>query len=50
MILQVVSFVFKLMSDWLSLVTSSWLLSIFVLFSIIGLIVNLVINSTADKG
>ena len=50
MIIQVVSFVFKLMSDWLSLVTSSWLLSIFVLFSIIGLIVNLVINSTADKG
>lgn len=50
MILQVVSFVFKLMSDWLSLVTSSWLLSIFVLFSIIGLVVNLVINSTADKG
>lgn len=50
MIIQVVSFVFKLMSDWLSLVTSSWLLSIFVLFSIIGLVVNLVINSTADKG
>lgn len=48
--IQVVSFVFKLMSDWLSLVTSSWLLSIFVLFSIIGLIVNLVINSTANKG
>ena len=50
MIIQVVSFVFKLMSDWLFLVTSSWLLSIFVLFSIIGLVVNLVINSTADKG
>lgn len=50
MIIQVVSFVFKLMSDWLNLVTSSWLLSIFVLFSIIGLVVNLVINSTADKG
>ena len=48
--IQVVSFVFKLMSDWLSLVISSWLLSIFVLFSIIGLIVNLVINSTANKG
>ena len=48
--IQVVSFVFKLMSDWLSLVTSSWLLSIFVLFSIIGLVVNLVINSTANKG
>lgn len=50
MMIQVVTFVFKLMSDWLSLVTSSWLLSIFVLFSIIGLVVNLVINSTADKG
>lgn len=47
--IKVVSFVFKLMSDWLSLVTSSWLLSIFVLFSIIGLVVNLVINSTANK-
>ena len=48
--IQVVSFVFKLMSDRLSLVTSTWLLSIIVLFSIIGLVVNLVINSTANKG
>ena len=47
--IKVVSFVFKLMSDWLSLVTSSWLLSIFVLFSIIALIVDLVVNSTANK-
>ena len=47
--IKVVSFVFKLMSDWLSLVTSSWLLSIFVLFSIIALVVDLVVNSTANK-
>lgn len=47
--IKVVTFVFKLMSDWLSLVTSSWLLSIFVLFSIIALVVDLVINSTANK-
>ena len=49
MMIQVVSFVFKLMTDWVSLVTSSWLLSIFVLFSIIALVVNLVVNSTANK-
>lgn len=48
--IQVVNFIFKLMSDWLFIITSSWLLSIFVLFSIIALIVNLVINSTANKG
>lgn len=47
--IKVVSFVFKLMSDWLLLVTSSWLLSIFVLFSIIALVVDLVVNSTANK-
>lgn len=47
--IQVVSFVFKLMTDWVSLVTSSWLLSIFVLFSIIALVVNLVVNSTVNK-
>jgi|GEM_PF-2060698 len=49
MMIQVVSFVFKLMTDWVNLVTSSWLLSIFVLFSIIALVVNLVVNSTANK-
>lgn len=49
MMIQVVTFVFKLMTDWVSLVTSSWLLSIFVLFSIIVLVVNLVVNSTANK-
>lgn len=49
MMIQVVTFVFKLMTDWVSLVTSSWLLSIFVLFSIIALVVNLVVNSTAYK-
>lgn len=48
--IQVVNFIFKLMSDWLAIVISSWLLSIFVLFSIIALIVNLVVNSTANKG
>lgn len=49
MMIQVVTFVFKLMTDWVSLVTSSWLLSIFVMFSIIALVVNLVVNSTANK-
>lgn len=49
MMIPVVTFVFKLMTDWVSLVTSSWLLSIFVLFSIIALVVNLVVNSTANK-
>lgn len=49
MMIQVVTFVFKLMSDWVNLVSSSWLLSIFVLFSIIALVVNLVVNSTANK-
>ena len=49
MMIQVISFVFKLMTDWVNLVTSSWLLSIFVLFSIIALVVNLVVNSTANK-
>lgn len=47
--IQVVNFIFKLMSDWLFIITSSWLLSIFVLFSIIALVVNLVVNSTANK-
>lgn len=45
----VVNFIFKLMSDWLAIVVSSWLLSIFVLFSVIALIVNLVVNSTSNK-
>jgi len=49
MMIQVVTFVFKLMTDWVNLVSSSWLLSIFVLFSIIALVVNLVVNSTANK-
>lgn len=49
MMIQVVTFVFKIMTDWVNLVTSSWLLSIFVLFSIIALVVNLVVNSTANK-
>ena len=47
--IQVVNFIFKLMSDWLFIITSSWLLSIFVLFSIIALVLNLVVNSTANK-
>ena len=47
--IQVVNFIFKLMSDWLAIVISSWLLSIFVLLSVIALIVNLVVNSTSNK-
>ena len=47
--IQVVNFIFKLMSDWLAIVISSWLLSIFVLFSVIALIDNLVVNSTSNK-
>lgn len=47
--IMVVDFAFKLMSDWLALILSSWLLSVFVLIGIIGLVVSLVINSQANK-